>query len=55
MRMLQLVSLLLLTLSLSGCDTIFAIFEAGLWVGVIGVLIVVAIIAFVVSKMRGRG
>jgi hypothetical protein len=47
--------LALVTLMLPGCDAIGAIFEAGLWVGVILVVIVLAIIWFIFSKMRSRG
>lgn len=37
---------------LPGCEAIGAIFQAGMWVGVIGVLFVIGIIAFIVSKAR---
>jgi len=45
--------LVLLGMSATGCQVVGDIFQAGMWVGVIGVILVVAIIGFVVSKMRG--
>ncbi len=45
--------LVLFTLTLSGCELIGDIFKAGVWVGVILVLVVVAIIGWIVSKSRG--
>lgn len=52
MRLIPFLLVLLLTLFLPGCEAIASIFEAGMWVGLIGALLVVGIIAFVVSKMR---
>ena len=45
--------LALLGMSATGCQVVGDIFQAGMWVGVIGVVLVVAIIGFLVSKMRG--
>ena len=45
--------LVLLGMSSAGCQLVGDIFQAGMWVGVIGVVLVVAIIGFLVSKMRG--
>ncbi|HET7116498.1 MAG TPA: hypothetical protein VFI29_08410 [Hanamia sp.] len=42
-------SLVILT---SSCRAIAGIFKAGVWVGVIGVVILVAIILRIVSKMK---
>jgi hypothetical protein len=42
--------LLLFTLSLAGCEIIAGIFKAGVWVGVILVLAVIGIIAWIASK-----
>ena len=44
--------LLLLVLPLSGCEAIATIFEAGMWLGVIMVLLVLAVVGFIVSKVR---
>jgi hypothetical protein len=40
-------------LSLAGCELIGNIFEAGVWTGVIGIVVVVALVIFVVTRMRG--
>jgi hypothetical protein len=53
MRALQLLLLVLLTTTLGGCEAIATIFEAGMWVGVIGVLLVLGIVWFIVSRLRG--
>jgi hypothetical protein len=44
--------LLVSTLTLTGCEVIGDIFKAGVWVGVILVVAVVAIIAWLVSKRK---
>ena len=50
--LLRAIMVALLALSVSGCEAIGAIFEAGVWVGVILVVIVVAVVGFIASKMR---
>ena len=44
---------LLLTFLVAGCDLIGDIFQAGLVVGIIVVLLLVALIGWVIRKMRG--
>jgi hypothetical protein len=39
-------------LALAGCEAIGNIFEAGVWSGVIGVIVIVAVVVFIVSRMR---
>lgn len=39
--------------SASGCQVVGGIFKAGLWVGIIMAVIVVALVMFVVNKGRG--
>lgn len=51
-RAFQLSLLVLFALMLSGCQAIATIFEAGMWVGILGLLIVVGIIGFIASRMR---
>ena len=46
--------LIALFLSLSSCEVIGGIFKAGVWSGVILVVVVVGLILFVISKMFGR-
>ncbi len=45
---------LLAGLALSGCDLVGDIFQAGMAVGIFIVIAVVAVIIFLVSKMRRR-
>ncbi|HET9704348.1 MAG TPA: hypothetical protein VFP85_09960 [Vicinamibacterales bacterium] len=44
--------IVLLVVSTAGCELIGNIFQAGVWVGVILVVLVLALIGFAVSKMR---
>jgi hypothetical protein len=53
MQTLLLILMLLSTVTLAGCDLIGDIFQAGFAVGVIVVLLAIAGIVFLVSKMRG--
>jgi hypothetical protein len=43
---------LLLILTLSSCEAIAGIFKAGLWVGIIIVVVIVAIILWLIGKAR---
>jgi protein-S-isoprenylcysteine O-methyltransferase Ste14 len=47
-------ALFLLAFSLSSCDLIYGIFEAGMWVGLIVVALFVGIILWVINKFRGK-
>lgn len=47
-------SLALMMLTLTGCEVIGDIFSAGFYTGLILVVIVIAIIVFVIAKIRGR-
>jgi hypothetical protein len=38
--------------TLAGCEVIGTIFEIGMWVGIMIVLAIVALIGFVVAKLR---
>ena len=42
-----------LATTLTGCDAIVGIFKAGAYTGIIAVLVVVALVFFLVNKMRG--
>jgi hypothetical protein len=44
--------LVLLAVSGAGCEVIGGIFKAGVWVGGLGVILVLVLVAFVVMKMR---
>jgi hypothetical protein len=50
-RVLLLVLLVAASLTLPGCEVIGGIFKAGIWVGVLAVVIVVAIVGFIVAKI----
>jgi hypothetical protein len=54
MRPLLLLALLLLTMSISGCEAVLTIFEAGVWVGIIGIVIILAVVGLIFSLFRGR-
>ena len=49
---LRLLAVIVLAISVSACEAIGTIFEAGMWVGVIMVVLVLGIVAFVASKLR---
>jgi hypothetical protein len=54
MRSLLLVMLLVLSgLTLTGCEAITGIFKAGMWTGVIMVVVVLMIVGFIAAKIRG--
>ena len=44
---------LVLATTLTSCDAIGSIFKAGAYTGIIAVFIVVALLFFIVNKMRG--
>lgn len=52
-RYLLFVFLFALATTLTGCDIIGGIFKAGAYTGIIAVFIVVALLFFIVNKMRG--
>jgi len=52
MQSLVLILLLLSALMLSGCEVIGDIFQAGVWVGVILVVLVVVGVAWIAGKLR---
>lgn len=48
---LRLLSLVLLALTMSACEAVGTIFEAGVWVGVVLVVAVVAVGGFIAAKL----
>jgi len=44
---------LLIVFVTTGCEAIKDIFKAGVWVGVVGVLLVIGLVLYVLGKMRG--
>jgi hypothetical protein len=53
-RMMPVTIVLFVSFVLSGCQVIADIFQAGVWVGVVLVLVILGIVGFFVSKARGR-
>lgn len=49
-KVVKLIPFFLLVLILSSCSVVGGIFKAGVWVGVIGIVIVLIIIIWLVSK-----
>ena len=48
----QLVLLVVVTMTFAGCELAGDIFQAGAWIGAVGVILVIAVIGFVVAKIR---
>jgi uncharacterized membrane protein len=46
--------LLMILLSFQSCAVVGGIFKAGVWVGVLAVVVVIAIIIFIISKVSGK-
>ena len=53
MKKLTLLSFFLISILFSGCQAIGDIFKAGLWVGILIVVIVIAVLIWVISLFRG--
>lgn len=53
MRATGLLLLVILALSGAGCEVIGGIFKAGVWVGGLGVIVVIVLVGIVVMKMKG--
>jgi hypothetical protein len=52
-RYLPIVLLVLAALPLSGCEAIVGIFKAGVWTGVVMIVVLIAIVGFVATRIRG--
>jgi hypothetical protein len=50
----RIVMLLIILISVTSCSIVKGIFEAGVGVGVFFVVIILAVIAFVISKVIGK-
>jgi uncharacterized membrane protein YkvI len=53
MRFLWLMLLMLVTIPLAGCEVVGDIFQAGMWVGAIFIVLIIAAVAFIAAKIRG--
>jgi hypothetical protein len=45
--------LVLASVTVAGCEAVAGIFKAGVWTGVVMVVILIAVIGFVATKIRG--
>jgi uncharacterized membrane protein YkvI len=41
------------SMTLAGCEAIGDIFKAGVWVGALFIVIIIAIVGFIAAKIRG--
>jgi hypothetical protein len=51
-RLLSVSVLLLLATQVAGCEVVAGIFKAGVWVGVIMVVLVIGVVAWLVSRVK---
>lgn len=51
-NLMRILLIVLLAVSAAGCELIGGIFKAGVWVGAIGVILIVAVLVVVVRKFR---
>lgn len=54
MKRIQLFAVMIMLLSLSSCELIGDIFEAGVWAGVLMVVAVIGLVIFIISRLFGR-
>jgi hypothetical protein len=52
-NLIRVVLIVLLGTTLAACEVIGGIFKAGIWVGAIGVILVVVLLVVVVGKLKG--
>ena len=52
-RYLMIVLLVLAAVSMTGCEAIAGIFKAGVWTGVVMIVVLIAIVGFVATRIRG--
>jgi hypothetical protein len=48
-----LVTLAFAACALAGCEPIEGVFKAGIWVGVIAVVVLIGVVTWVITKMMG--
>jgi len=51
-RLLRLSFILLLATQVAGCELVGGIFKAGMWVGIILVVLVIGVIAWIVGRVK---
>lgn len=52
-RVLMVVLVVVASISVSGCEAIGDIFKAGVWVGALFIVVIIAIVGFIAAKIRG--
>ena len=52
-RYATIVLLVLMSVTFAGCQIVGDIFKAGVWVGVLAVVVVIALVGFLVAKVVG--
>ena len=52
-RVLMLVLVVVASISASGCEVIGDIFKAGVWVGALFIVVLIAIVGVIAAKIRG--
>jgi uncharacterized membrane protein YkvI len=52
-RVLMLMLVVVASMAASGCEVIGDIFKAGVWVGALFIVVIIAIVGFVAAKIRG--
>jgi hypothetical protein len=53
MAWVQLLLLVLVAITLPGCEVVGGIFKAGAWVGALAVILIIAIVGILAAKIRG--
>ena len=53
MRVLMLALVVVSSISVAGCEAIGDIFKAGVWVGALFIVVIIAIVGFIAAKIRG--
>jgi hypothetical protein len=53
MRFLWLILLVIASIPLAGCELAGNIFQAGMWVGAIFIVLIIAVVGFIAAKIRG--
>ena len=48
----RMVLVVLLAMSVAACEVIGGIFKAGVWIGAVGVILIVVLVIFVVAKVK---
>ena len=52
-NLMRVMLIVLLAMGAAGCELIGGIFKAGVWIGAIGVILIVVLLIFVVAKVKG--